>query len=185
MPDDAPNTENQQQDQQPNSASDAGGKQNEPDPKSATPPWGTDFDPERAWTLVQNLRTEKAALKTERDNLSKAQQEIEDAKKSDLEKAQDKASKLEKDAAEARRELLTERAIRKYGVPDDLAEFVNGADEAEINAKAERLAKVGKPDTNNDPASRRPQRDLRPGHAADGDPGDFDPDAIAKAARRR
>ena len=29
-----------------------------------TPPWGTDeeFNPERAWNLIQNLRTEKDGL---------------------------------------------------------------------------------------------------------------------------
>lgn len=32
-----------------------------------TPPWGDNFDPERAWTLIQKLRGDNAAIKERRD----------------------------------------------------------------------------------------------------------------------
>jgi hypothetical protein len=41
----------------------------QPEPPSPPPPWGTeeDFDPDRAWSLIQNLRREAAEYKSKAD----------------------------------------------------------------------------------------------------------------------
>lgn len=42
-----------------------------------TPPWGEDFDPQRAWNLVQNLRGDKATLQGELTQAQANQAELE------------------------------------------------------------------------------------------------------------
>ena len=136
-----------------------------------TPPWGDDFDAERAWRLIQNLRQEKDALKARKDD-------------------PEKLSAAEQRAKEAERALYLERAFRKYPEldADDFRDFLTGETEEEILAKAERLARLGKPKEEapaSDPAPtpNKPTPSLVPGHGGEERPA-FDPVAIAKAARR-
>lgn len=63
------------------------------------PPWGEDFDAEKAWTLVQNLRADKDKL-AKREALTPEQKtklaefdRLAEASKSELEKAQEAAQK--------------------------------------------------------------------------------------------
>ena len=73
-----------------------------PDPAATeqkqTPPWGEDFDPEKAWNLVQNLRADKERLQ-QRPTLSDEQKNklteydrLVEASKSELERAQEAAN---------------------------------------------------------------------------------------------
>jgi hypothetical protein len=163
-----------------------------PAPKEQTPPWGDDFDAERAWRLVQNLRADIAGLKTERDTLVAERQERENEGKSDAEKLAARLAEAERTATAAQRELWRERALRKHPLPDDLVDFVVGDTEEELIAKAERLASVATPkapEGQTDPAPdpvadrQRPEPALVPGHG--GDPAaPFDPVAVAEAARK-
>jgi hypothetical protein len=162
--------------------------------KTSTPPWGDDFDPARAWRLIENLRTEVDGLKTDRDSTRSKLKEREDAEKSDSERATSRASEAEARAAKAERTLLIERATRKHNLPEDVVEFLTGDTEEEINAKAERLAALGGgPKATSETEEPKPTTDLpgkpkpalQPGHAAEGSEDGFDPEAIAKAARER
>lgn len=170
--------------------------------KPTTPPWGDDFDAERAWTLIQNLRGDVETVKTERDE---ARQERDDAKAADPEAA-DKLTAAETRAKTAETSLWTERALRKHSIDEDLVDFLTGDTEEEILAKAERLAgrskpadsadngdkggadKGGKPDADADASAGdqglpgTPKPSLTPGHGGD-TPAPFDPDAIAAKAR--
>lgn len=171
---------------------------------TSTPPWGDDFDAERAWTLVQNLRADKDKLQGEKDTLTTElateRQAREDAEK--VAKDADPEGKLsaaEKRAADAERSLWTERALRKHSIAEELVEFLSGDTEEAILAKAEKLSKVGKPDGEKPKADEekpdesaekpegglppRPTPDLTPGHGGDA-PAAFDPEAIASAARK-
>ncbi|WIC90155.1 scaffolding protein [Arthrobacter phage VroomVroom] len=184
------------------------------DDGKSTPPWGDDFNAERAWSLITNLREEKATLKSERDafkverdeNARKLQESATGDKDAD-EKIKDAIER----AAKAEKELYVERALRKFPDIADYAEFLSGDDEEAILAKAEKLASIGKPkdaDADKDAdVSRETDADKdadadtdgheNPGAGLPGKPtpslspghgGDetpaFDPVAIAKAARR-
>ncbi len=141
-----------------------------------TPPWGSDedFNPERAWSLIQNLRQEVAELK-EAKTSADGEREAREA--------------AEARAAEAERDLLVERTLRRHGIPEDLAEFIAGDTEEEIDARAERLAArldKGEPveEPTDDLSDRsRPSPALTPGHGAPNDGPTFDPAAIARKAR--
>lgn len=173
---------------------------------TSTPPWGDDFDAERAWTLVQNLRADKDKLQGEKDTLT-TELATERQAREDAEKAakdadpEGKLSAAEKRAADAERSLWTERALRKHAIDEELVEFLSGDTEEAILAKAEKLSKVGKPGTEkpktddeekpDESADKpdgglppRPTPDLTPGHGGD-TPAPFDPEAIANNARRK
>lgn len=172
---------------------------------NSTPPWGDDFDAEKAWKLIQNLRTDKTEL-TEKvtsltTDLETERQAREAAEKAVSEADVDgKVAAAEQRAAEAEKSLYVERAIRKHEIPEDLVDFLTGDTEEEILKKAERLASVGKPPAGNSnnpnpddkdgeqdkpkvDAQGRPVPDLRPGHGGDDGPEPFDPDKIVASVR--
>ncbi len=156
---------------------------------TSTPPWGDkeNFDEERAWRLIQNLRAERDEARQERDELKAEKAAAEDAKKTEAEKAAEAARKAQERAEKAERDLYVERAMRRHEIPEDLAEFVSGKSEEEINERAERLAKRikgEKPDSKKekDADDGRPAPALTPGHGGDA-PEPFDAHAIALAAR--
>lgn len=159
--------------------------------KTTTPPWGKDedFDPARAWSLIENLRTEVEDLKTAKKDLEADRQAREDAEKTEAEKAADRAKQAEERAEQAERALYVERAVRKHEIPDDLVEFLTGSTEEEINERAERLSKsLGKDGSEQERKHEEPGDDgrptpaLTPGHGGDA-PEHFDAAAIAQAAR--
>ena len=160
-------------------------------------PWGDDFDAEKAWKLVQNLRGEVADLKTakadaekERDALKTAKDAAADEGKTELQKLQERLEQIEKDSKAKDRDLALQKVLRKHPELEEYADLLTGDTEEELTAKAERLAKIGKKDGeegDNKPDAvelpGKPKPNLLPGHSAEiGE--DFDPVAIAKAARR-
>jgi len=162
-------------------------------------PWGDDFDAEKAWRLVQNLRAEVAGLKTERDDLKTERDNLKvekdaaaDEGKSELQKLQDRLAEIEKTAKDREREVALQKVLRKHPELEDFSDLLSGETEDELMSKAERLAKIGKPadgenaDKGDSTAELpgTPKPNLVPGHGGDA-PAPFDPDAIAKAARER
>jgi len=163
-------------------------------PAADKAPWTAEnFDPERAWRLVENLRGELDGLKTERDALRAERQEREDAEKSETERLSGRLTDAEQKLADAQRAVYLERALRKHSIPEDLVEFLTGDTEEEITAKAERLAALGSGSKSDEDASKqgdqpnpsgKPTPALTPGHGGEEET-PFDPAAIAKSARRR
>ena len=154
-------------------------------PKADAPPWGDDFDAEKAWRLIVNLRSDVAGLKTDRDDARTALQAREDAEKSDAEKAVARAERAEADLKEERRKGLVSAAALKHNLPDDVLEFLTGDDAEAIEAKAARLGALSKVETTEEPGEEipgKPKAALRPGHGGEETPA-FDPNAIAEAAR--
>jgi len=148
-------------------------------PDAQTPPWGNDFDAEKAWTLLQNVRKDKTDLIAEKATLVGQVAELQTA-------IQAKADeKLEDKLAAAEKSLFVERALRKHPEAEEFLDFLTGETEDEITAKAERLAKAGKPkgdpkpddkkgddkkgDETPNPADlqRRPGENLTPGHGGE------------------
>lgn len=165
-------------------------------------PWGDDFDAERAWKLVQNLRAERDALKTERDGLKTERDTLKSEKdsvanegKSELQKLQDRLEQIEAASKAKDRDLALQKVLRKHPDLEEFADLLTGDTEEELAAKAERLSAIGKakapaegeekdgekPDTTELPG--KPQPNLTPGHGGE-DSTPFDPTAIALAARK-
>lgn len=152
-----------------------------PKPESSeTPPWGDDFDAERAWKTIQNLRKEEKELKAYKAEQERLAKEKADAEKTEIERLSDQLAEAKQAIAAREHEALIARVAKEKGVPDDLIDLLTGDDEEALVAKAERLASaVAKPSAPEVPGKPRPR--LTPGAspAPDGEP-DFDPDAIAK-----
>lgn len=135
---------------------------------STTPPWGSEdeFNPEKAWGLIQNLRgdltkaKEKSALTAE---LEARVREFEDAALSDA----DRAAKELSDAQSASESLATENAILsaiiKHGLSEGDVEFLAGLPATDIPDRAAKLAaRLGTGAPSNTAASR-PTEALRGG----------------------
>ncbi|QOP64309.1 scaffolding protein [Arthrobacter phage Niobe] len=164
-------------------------------PEGEKAPWGDDFDAERAWKLVQNLRTERDGLKTERDALKGERDALvteRDGLKTEL---QTKTEEVERTTKETARELALQKVFRKHPELEEFADLLTGDTEEELTAKAERLAAIGKPKEpadgdkgdeqkpDNPELPGKPQPNLTPGHGGE-DSTPFDPTAIALAARQ-
>lgn len=104
------------------------------DAAESKPPWGDDFDAEKAWNLVQNLRTDNKKLSGREVLSSEAKQKLAEydklveASKSDLERLQDAVS-----AEKARADLLLSSAVAAkveaqaaglFADPSDAAAFL-------------------------------------------------------------
>lgn len=124
-----------------------------PQPEQPAPPWGSDdeFNPEKAWRLIQNLRNENAELKPFR---TKAQ-ELEDAQKTDLERLTDQLTQTQQELTEARSAALRAevRATRPDLKPAQVArlqgttieELLEDADEVYGPAPEEPTKPTGRP----------------------------------------
>lgn len=123
--------------------------QQQPEPTPA-PPWGSDdqFDPAKAWSLIQALRTDKQAL-AERsfgsaDEFTQAKQAmqqvkaLEDASRSDLEKQVEETTRWQSEAQKWRGAAvsaqITQLAAEQFADPDDAlgaigdaAQFIDAA----------------------------------------------------------
>lgn len=165
------------------------GAQTPPAPAAEAPPWGDDFDPERAWKLVQDTRSDRAKLKTERDDLKKKVKEHEDATKSETDKATDRATEAEKRASSAELELARLNVALAKGLTPAQAKRLSGSTEEELTADADELLELFKKDGDDDGQGppRRPKEKLRSGAAtdpSDDDEDENDPIKLAAKVRR-
>ena len=106
-----------------------------PKPAGPRPPWGSDdeFNPEKAWNLLQNVRADLSETKA---SLEAARQEA-----SELQGFRVKAQEAEESAAETALSLHRERAARVHGLGDEQFEFLAELTDPEaIDARAEKLA---------------------------------------------
>lgn len=141
-------------------------------PAVETPPWGEDFDAQKAWSLVQNLRADKDKL-AQRPALSDEQRQqlgeydkLVQASKSDAQRLEEAARTAQSDADQARAEAVRYKAAATHGISAEHFDLLGSGTEAEITARAEKLAalvaaKATVPPTA--PPSTRPVQQLRPG----------------------
>jgi len=116
-----------------------GGEGGKPNDAPKDPPWkrefGDEFDPDKAWSLIQNQRRNERQLTTAKEAAEAKVAEFENASKTELEKATAKIAELEAKVAEANsREAM--RAIsgevadtaKRMGAvyPDDVYALVSG-----------------------------------------------------------
>jgi hypothetical protein len=151
----------------------------------APAPWGEDFDPARAWKTIQAQRDEAKTLREELGKFRKAQQDAEEAEKTEAQKAAEQATKAEAQMKAAQREVWKLRAAVKHSLPEELAELLSGETEEDVQKVAERLAGyVTKATGEAGPPSKKPKPALTPGESAPDASAKFDPVAIAEAARK-
>lgn len=94
---------------------------------------------------VQGLRAQAASYRTKAkraEELEQQLQEIEDAKKSDLEKAQARVADLEQRAKDAELALLRRRVADETKLAPSFADRLRGSTEEELRADAEALQQL-------------------------------------------
>lgn len=107
---------------------------------------------------VEKLRAENAKYRTkakELEPLAEKMRELEESKKTDLEKAQDRIKQLEDEAKAFKTAALRAQVAAKTGVPEDLLPV--GGDEETLTRAAKSLvewASKNKPEVKNLPGSR-------------------------------
>lgn len=128
---------------------------------------------------VAKLRQEAAKYRNEAKanaDAAKRLAEIEDAQKSEVEKAAERIAELEREATAARREAARFKVASKFGISDEDADlFLTASDEETLTKQAERLAAryedAGKP--------RQPKPDRNQGRPTGGSPSTADQFAAA------
>jgi ribosomal protein L22 len=162
--------------------------------EEAKPPWGSDgeFDPEKAWKLIQNVRSDADKAKKDADELRLKVKDAEDAEKSEQEKLQERATEAETRATTAESTALRiEVALDKApeGMPiaqiRKLAKRLAGSTREELEADAEELFADFTPEGEEGQAPRRPRERLRPGAAPSSEPEETDPRKLAEKVSRR
>lgn len=164
-------------------------EQREREASSQKKPWGDDkdFDPDKAWTLIVNLRGDVQKLKTERDHLRMQVKEHEDSTKSEQEKAAERAAAAEEKAATAARDAARLRVALDKGLTVAQAKRLVGETEEELAADADELLSTFKPgdDGGEKPTGTRPKENLRPGAAPASEVEETDPAKLAAMVPRR
>lgn len=92
------------------------------DATQTTPPWGDDFDPQRAWQTVQNQRRVESEQKRVIAEQQAKLDEIERAKLTEAERVKDDLDKAKAEAAKAKQDVLDARfesAAIAAGIPPE------------------------------------------------------------------
>lgn len=122
------------------------------------PPWGDEenFDAERAWTLIQNLRSEKEDLRarhaaeleekvreldTANKDLATAREDLEAAQK-DVETRDSEISALKSDLGARESVITKQRLLNEEKIPLEYVENVTGDDEEAWKASVKRLSSL-------------------------------------------
>ena len=91
--------------------------------------------------VADRIKRERAKYADYSDLKSKASKfdELAEAQKTETQRAIERAEAAERALADKSMEALRLSVIAKHGIPEEYQEFVTGADEAELNAKAEKV----------------------------------------------
>lgn len=154
------------------------------------PPWGSadEFDPEKAWTLIQNVRKDAERSRREASEAKARAKEYEDQNKTEAQKLEERATEAEKRASAAETDhLRLTVALDKApeGMPiaqvRKLAKRLSGTTKEEFEADADELFAdfAVNDDDEQDSTTRRPRERLRPGAAPGGEPEETDPAKLA------
>lgn len=153
-----------------------------------TPPWGENFDPSRAWQLVENLRADKAKLTGKVTDFEKAAQERADAEKSEVQRAVERAERAEKAIADREAADKRQAVIDKHKLSADDAAFLAGVSDDDLDARAQALAArlgVGQTPNAAEVIPGKPTPKLTAGHESGESADVFDPIALADKVHRR
>lgn len=101
-------------------------------PASTPPPWGDDFEPERAWSTIQRQR------QTER-NLRDQLQEHQRRQMSDQQRTESERDQFKRERDEARVDRERYRIAATRGIPIDLLSSIKGETVEELEQNADVL----------------------------------------------
>lgn len=113
----------------------------------ATPPWGDDFDPTRAWGTITNLRErEKELAKNQltpeqRKHLDEYQRLVE-ASQSDQERQERAIAEATRTAEAAQADALRYKVALQHGLTEQDFDLLGSGTEDEIAARAKRVAEL-------------------------------------------
>ena len=140
-----------------------------PEKPAATPPWGSadDFNPEKAWNLIQNLRGDLDKAKSAQQRLK----ELEDKDKTEAQRLAEERDTFKTKATEVEGELLRLRVGLAKGLTEAQARRLVGSTQEELEADADELLETfGSTGGTSAPPSRRPTERLRGGGEPDAEP---------------
>lgn len=112
---------------------------------ASTPPWGSaeDFNPEKAWNLITNLRDEVGSLKTARqealDQVSARDASIEELKAT-VQLTDDSVKQYQDELHGIKVTRAKEDLLEQGGLPRNLSRYVIGEDEEAWKASIGELA---------------------------------------------
>lgn len=134
----------------------------------AKPPWGSedDFNPQKAWNLIQNLRGDLDKAKTAQARLA----EIEDKDKTETQRLSEDRDTHKSRAEKAEAELLRLQVGIDKGLTPAQARRLVGTTKEELVADADDLLESFGGAQQQRPASGRPTERLRGGGEPDTDP---------------
>lgn len=150
------------------------------------PPWGSDeqFDPEKAWRLIQNLRGDLDKAKAEREGLKGKVDEHEQSKLSETEKLAAARDELKARAEAAEGQLLRMEVAAEKGLTPAQAKRLQGSSKEELEADADELVSMFAA-RSSAPPSNRPREQYRGGTADPGEaPVEMDPAKLAELAAK-
>jgi hypothetical protein len=158
---------------------------------AAKKPWGDDkdFDPEKAWKLITNLRADVDRHKKRADGAEAKLKEIEDSKKSESERDAEARAAAEKKAADAELDVTRLRVAMSKGLSETQAKRLVGTTKEELEADADELLETFKSEGDGGSGSGsgsggRPKEKLKPGAAPEAEPEENDPLKLAEAVPR-
>jgi hypothetical protein len=158
---------------------------------AARKPWGDDkdFDPEKAWKLITNLRADVDRHKKRADTAESKLKEIEDSKKSESERDAEARAAAEKKAADAELDVTRLRVAMSKGLSETQAKRLVGTTKEELEADADELLETFKSEGDGGSGSGsggggRPKEKLKPGAAPEAEPEEDDPLKLAEAVPR-
>lgn len=128
------------------------------------------FDAERAKRTIARLRRENTDLKEDRDKYRDKASQAQQGDKT----VEERIKALEQRADNANRQLWTERALRKYGNLENVADLLVGESEDVVMTLAERLSKLA--GEKKDVEQRSDDDDAGDGNSDSGASGDADGD---------
>lgn len=159
---------------------------------AAAKPWGDDkdFDAEKAWKLIQNVRGDADKLKKERDAFATQVKEHEDKTKTEAQKLEERASNAESGLSTAQRETARLRIALKKNLTETQAKRLVGDTEEELEADADELLASFKDDETDEGSGgggerRTPKPRMRTGAAPNSEPEETDPEKLAELVPRR
>ncbi|MBF6328740.1 hypothetical protein [Nocardia transvalensis] len=124
--------------------------------------------PEDYEAEIAKLRREAAGWRTkfrEAEPIVKAHNEAQEAQKTEIQRATDRATQLAKDLADRETELAVLRAAYKHGIGEEDIDLLGSGTPEELDTRAARLAAkgFGTKEKTPPPPSDRPLESLRPG----------------------
>jgi hypothetical protein len=108
-----------------------------PEPPAPKPPWGSpeEFQPERAWKLIQNLKSDIESLKP----LAQKGKDLEDASKTELDRLRERAEAAEKVGTDTSSKLWRLEIALEKGLSKSQAKRLVGSTREELESDADEL----------------------------------------------